>query len=323
VDLRPIFRTDDRSDISLIRHVPERGALYVFSASGDTYVIGELSDNGYGNGSSALFSMIRDGCGDKSESSSLPLFLELYRSVASVEENSFEVLAEKGDYYGAATKSSVRGTYISGVLSVNDDFGFWETIGWTQTCRDSRIVVAVKSGETAEEVLAKDWERYFEEPCTPYYGTTATLVVRDLDYFNLRGNHFMFKVELETQVSSNVPAVRDLSLVYRGKHSVFLFTNKIRIDGTRFGDAILTASSTLPVRTEIAFAVGSGESTSWEDYQIVELDRLAQVPDSYEKRMRVGIRLSSLDLTNVPVVHEFALSFGSDDEAELNLEGFR
>jgi hypothetical protein len=318
---RPIFRTDDRSDVSLISHSPDRGVLFTFSETGDAYAVSELADNAYGNGSTALYSAIRDGYGDVSDTSVLELALELYRSVASVTGSEFEVLASSGDYHSADTKKEVFGTYISDVLSVNDDFGYWKAISWTQTCRDSRVIVAVKSGNSREEVLAKDWERYFEEPCVQYYGHESTVVVKNLDFFNLKGSHFMFKIEMKTSVADRNPFVRDLSGTYVGKHSVFFFTNKIRIDGTRFGELIMTASSTLPARTEVSFGVGPGESVDWEDYRIVDLDRLNSVPAAFGKRMRVGIRLSSLDLVNVPVVHEFALSFESDDETQLNEEG--
>jgi hypothetical protein len=101
---------------------------------------------------------------------------------------------------------------------------------------------------------------------------------------------------------------------------VYFFTNKIRIDGSRFGEAILTveAGSTTPKMTEIRFAFGPGESTDWKDYVPVDIGRMASVPDAWGKRMRVGIRMSSLDTESVPVVHGFALEFESDAVTQIN-----
>lgn len=131
----------------------------------------------------------------------------------------------------------------------------------------------------------------------------------------------MFKVEMETTVSSDRPSVTDLKVSYAAKHSVYFFTNKIRIDSDGFKNVILTASHTSPVRTEVSFAVGPSESVSWDDYSIVNLGIIESVPASFGNGMRVGIRMSSFDGLNVPTVHEFALEFQGGDDRQINIEG--
>lgn len=315
----PILKTDDRSDVSLVEYAHGLGRLFTFSESGDTYILDRLPRNADNHGPVTVFSEIRDGLGDVSDVAVFDSIFELYRRVVDVNilDGDYTVAAT-GEYWSGQRKSKVSGTYISPVLSVNDDFGFWKSISWLQSCMDTRIVVAMKAGETEAEVLAKEWERYVERPCAYYGGYGESFVTFDLDYFNLRGGHFMFKVEMETEVEGAFSTVRDLVVSYAGKHSVFFFSNRIKIDGEDFGRMIVTASYTLPQKTEIAFGIGPGGSVDWKDYEIVDLDRLHLVPSSFGGVARIGIRLSSYDDSNTPVVHEFALSFESDGDNQLN-----
>ena len=319
---RPIFKTNNGSNISMLKYAIGHGVLYPVSEHGDVYKISELEDNAFGHGDRRVYTQILDGIGNRMDGPITDFTFELYRAVASVnqDEQDFTIVAENIDAWSAERKSVMTGIYVSDVLAAGEDFGYWKDIAWTQSCHDSRIVVAVKTGNTIEEVLAKDWERYFEEPCVPYYGgSSSTSVIKDLDFFNLRGTYIQFKVELTVEIGDGVPEVRDLVISYVGKHSVFFFTDKIRIErGTEFGNAIITASVTLPNRTEVVFAYGPGDSVDWSRYKVVESGRLVQIPASYRERMRVGIRFTSYDAVNAATVHEFAFSFDSDDENKIN-----
>jgi hypothetical protein len=312
--------TDDRSDINHLSFFSRRGFVLAFSDSGDTYRIDDIPGNAYGYGDLGVYASILDGFGWEWYINPLSLRLEKSNSCVKYDRNDFEVISEISGY-GCSGRSLVRGTYISDVLSVGDDFGFWKDLSWSQNLYGQRIVVAVKSGRTSEEVVGKDWERYFEVPSS-YYDYGAGQAARiDLDRFNLKGSHFMFKVQMETEVSSEKPVVTDLKVSYAAKHSVYFFTNKIRIDSEGFNNVIVTASHTSPIRTELSYAVGPSESVSWDEYSIVDLGSLEPVPASFGNGMRFGIRLSSFDAVNVPTVHEFAIEFAPDTDKQVNIEG--
>lgn len=314
--------TDDRSDLCHLSFFGDRNILLSFSESGDTYTIDEIPDNAYGYGDLAVYASVLDGLGWRWAIDPLVLRLEKSSSVIDYDSDSGYSVISEGNFHSATGKLVGRATYISDVLSVGNDFGFWKSISWTQLVHGERVVVAVKAGKTPEEVVSKDWERYFEVPTSYYdYPSGSTFAEIDLDRFNLSGSHFMFKVEMETRVSSSRPSVRDLRVAYAGKHSVLFFTNRIRIEASGFDNMILTASSTVPARTELSFAVGPGDSVDWADYRAIDLGEIANVPNSFGSRMRVGIRLASFDSVKYPTVHEFALEFSSDDDATVNLEG--
>ncbi len=312
--------TDDRSDIGHISYYGARNLLLAVSDSGDTYSINEVSDNVYGYGNVPVYGTILDGLGWEWVMDPVTLTLVKSDNVINASLDDFSIVSS-GSAYGTNGQAVGKATYISNILSVGDEFGFWKTLSWSQNLAEERVVVAVKSGNTVEEVTAKDWEVYFESPSSYYEYGAGSIAQVDLDRFNLKGSHFMFKVDMETRVSSNRPSVRDLKVSYSTKHSVFFFTNRIKVEAEGFNDMILTASSTLPSKTEVSFGVGPGSSIDWEDYTPVDLGKLVNIPKSFGNRSRVGIRLTSFDTVNVPIVHEFALEFNSDDDNQVNIEG--
>ena len=74
-------------------------------------------------------------------------------------------------------------------------------------------------------------------------------------------------------------------------------------------------------KTEVSFGIGPGNTVDWSKYKPLDLGEMANVPDSFGNRARIGIRLTSFDTINVPVVHEFALEFSADSDNQINIEG--
>jgi len=319
---RPIFKTDDNSSIGMLKYALGHGAVYPVTEFGDIYRISELENNAYGHGERRVYTQILDGIGNRMDGPITDFTFELYRAVVDLQSPSddFTIIAQNTDAWSAGRKTIVNGIYISDILATGEAFGYWKNLSWTQSCADSRVIVSIKTGHSVAEVEAKDWDRHFEEPCMPYYGgSSLTTVTRDLDYFNLRGEYIQFKIELITELNGDAPTVRDFTISYVGKHSVYFFTDRIRISrGDEFGNAIITASVTLPNKTEVALAFGPGDSVDWSDYEVIESGSIAQIPSDYSDMMRVGIRFTSQDAVNAATVHEFAFSFDSDDEEKVN-----
>lgn len=317
---KSLMFSDDGSDISHLSYSGGRNMLLAFSDTGDAYSIDEIPDNAYGYGDVNVYASILDGLGWEWSVQPSSVNLLLSDGVLDVSESSYEEIFS-GVAYGTGSKAVAEATYISDVLSVGDEFGYWKDISWTQDFNLGRVVIALKVGETAEEVIGKDWEYYYESPAS--YGSypSGTFASFDLDRFNLKGRHMMFKVEMEVTAVSGYASVMDFRIAYVTRHSVFFFTNSIKIESEGFDNMIVTASQTLPVRTEVAFGVGPANSSNWNDYIPVDLDRIESVPSSFGSRSKVGIRLTSFDLSAYPTVHEFALEFGADSDNKINQEG--
>jgi hypothetical protein len=181
--------TDDRSDLCHVSYYGARNMLIAISDSGDTYSVNEISDNVYGYGDLSVYGAILDGLGWEWTVDPLTLRLEKTNQVISSISENYSVIST-GVVYGARGKSSGKATYISDVLSVGDEFGFWKTLSWSQDLAGERVTVAVKVGNTEEEVISKDWERYFEVPSSYYSYSAGTYAQVDLDRFNLNGGHF-------------------------------------------------------------------------------------------------------------------------------------
>jgi hypothetical protein len=323
MEFRPILKTEDGSDVSFIRYVQSQGYVYALTLTGDIYRIDEIPDNAYGHGQRSIYAQILDGEGDFSDISFSDVFHELNNSIITTEfDDEFIIVADNISLYSATSRDTIRGIFTSDIIKTDEDFGFWKTIQWTQTCGlDNRVIVAVKVADTAEELSQKEWF-YIEHENTSYYGQSGTVEVsEDLDRFNVKGKLLRFKIELET-VSDNVPSVTDLSITYNGKHSVYFFTTKFRLEKNKGADQILlTASQTLPKLTEARFGMVEDNSVEWEDYTPIRLDQLTTIPSKFGDTLKIGIKMASQNLSAFPTVNEFAFTVQSEADNKLNEDG--
>jgi hypothetical protein len=241
---------------------------------------------------------------------------ELFDAVISANRDYFSAHKAVG-VYGAQSSALVYGKYVSEVLSPGDGFGYWRDISWVQsTPGNSFASISVKVADDIPTLLASDWMcRYSGDESYQY----ANRIILPLDKFNLHGRFMMFMAELSSDSPIDVPYVADMSVSYVGSHSVYFFSDSIRVESGYPENLILTASMSTPRKTEIVFGIGPGGSGDWKDYVPVDLDRISSISKSFGKRFKVGARLSSYDLADVPVIHEFALSFEAPTDNEVNL----
>lgn len=304
-------------DIRVMRYAPGLGALLVAADGLKVRRIDEFPQDAFGRGLTAVYAQIQDGNGHFAKRMTLPVYYDLYQSVVRLESGSvnFQVVKDEVLAHSVYRYAKVRGVYLSEVLKADEDFGFWKYVSWHQTGNVSRVVVALRTGTTEEECQEAEWW-YLSETSEAVYGNfpSGLDVVKDLDRFNITGRFIQFKIELETTISSDVPIVTDFVITYVGKHSVYFFTKKIKIGVSEARHLLLTASTTTPVKTEVRFGITDSNSADWEDYRIITLDRLVKLSDTFGKKIKVGIKLTSHDSVAYPIVEEFA--FLVDGEGE-------
>jgi len=309
--------TEDRSPITSISYDKWRGLAYVFSGTGDTYAVSSIPQS-YGKyGPSIIFSSIDDGNGDKTDTVSFNLVYELFDAVvaATVGVDGYSAFKQVGAY-SAESKGVAKGKYVSRVLSAGDGFGYWGDISWVQSTPGNSVVeVSVKVADDPSLLTSMPWMYKIGMKESYQYGNRISV---PLDRFNLRGRFMVFMVELVTELRTDVPYVANLDVSYFGSHSVYFFSDAIRISSGYPENLILIASMSVPKKTQVLFGVGPGGSGDWKDYVPIELDRISSIPKSFGRRFKVGARLSSYDLTDVPVINEFALSFEAPTDNEVN-----
>jgi hypothetical protein len=324
MSFRPIFKSQN-GNITDVKYFHGAGEVFIFSEEGVVSNINELPINPFGKGLNYVFAQIVNGEGDISSVANTSIYYDLYNAIvkSSGIGTGFDIIEENTDSFRVSKNTRATAVYTSDVLKADEDFGFWKSITWTQNSSHGRVVVALKVAETEADVIAKDWEYYISEEAEVAYGGYAlpsTFVVnKDLDRFNLKGRFMMFKVDLETETTIENPIVSEFIITYGGKHSVFFFTRKIKIEkNSNVDDMLLTASTSIPENTEIRFGVTSGNSSNWQDYKIIDLDKVEDLSTTWGSSVKVGIKLSSYSDVSVPVVQEIAFLLGADSDNVLD-----
>lgn len=314
----PIFKSNN-GNVSLLKYADGIGEVFVVTDTGNIVKIRSIPTNAYGTGLSEIFSQILDGDGSLSDIVYDYVYYDLYKAVASVFQNNFNVVKENVNAFGINKLDSIIGVYVSDVLVADEDFGFWKTISWTQNLNDGRVVVALKVSDSESELLAMDWQYYISLESPAYGQLGAFTISESLDRFNLKGRYMQFKVVLESYTSDSTPIVTDFVISYAAKHSVFFFTRKLKIDRKHnIGNILITSSYSEPQNTEIRFGITNSNSAEWQDYKIVNLNELITLSSNWGNVVKVGIKMSSYTETSYPVVQEFAFLLGSDNDNNLN-----
>jgi hypothetical protein len=72
---------------------------------------------------------------------------------------------------------------------------------------------------------------------------------------------------------------------------------------------------TEPKNTEIKFGIAGTNTSDWNDYSVVEMNKLFSLGNL--ERIKIGIKMVSYD-ENVPEISEFSLLTGSEKDNKLN-----
>jgi hypothetical protein len=196
-------------------------------------------------------------------------------------------------------------------VNIRNDFGLWKELTWEEVKpTGSEVTIFLRVSKTQEELLQAPWI-YSTSSVT---GETGT-ITRSLNNVGLKGQYLQVKVEMQVDVKDIAPSVTNVTIKYSSKNSSYFFTNKFTID---FDDpakkGLLTATISQPSNTEIQFGIASGNTTDWDQYQVIMPDRFF---DMDNEEFKVGIKFTSYD-TSLPLVHEFAVIAGGEILKGLN-----
>ncbi len=317
---KPIFKSE-YGDINLLKYVNGSGTLFVATENGGIVSIKDIPNNYAGYGLNNVFAQSVNGDGDITELLSNSVFYDLYDIISKVNINKeIEIIKEEVNAFGINTSKKVYGVYVSETLMAEEDFGFWKEISLNQISNGGRIIIALKVDEDKDRLKEKDWEYYFGFD-NQYGYSNGENYIKSLDRFNLKGRFLQFKVTLEIDDINHNPYVNEIIISYHTKKSVFFFTRKLKFDKKdNINDIIITSTYYEPRNTEILFGVTNDNSTDWSDYTILEKDRIKKLSDVWGHDIKIGIKMSSLGVGEVPVVDEFGVLFNTNKNKLINKE---
>jgi len=209
----------------------------------------------------------------------------------------------------------VIGEFLGPIIHVKEDLGFWKQIYWTETKPDNTdIIISIRSGNSSEELLNAPWKFSFISEIGE-----ANPIVRNFNNITIKGQYLQLKVRMITKSKDITPIVSNVTIKYSTKQASYFFTTKFSFEKNSVpNNGLLVANITEPQNTEVKIGVNSTNSNDWEDYQVVDPDKLFTLTDSNMQNIKVGIKFISYD-TNIPEVAEFALFVGGEKVKILSI----
>jgi hypothetical protein len=307
-----MLKLNEGAEITSLLYDLSRNVVLIGVSDGRIIKMSQLASTGFLTGNRSVFAQVRDGFGNVSEAVWSNILYALHNKILEILENKSAAswkTVEKP--FSADSPRSVFGTFTSPVLWAGGDFVRWGNLVWSQSVVASTTVkVAARVASSSGDILNRDWT---------YFSGTGATVTRSLDNFNPLGSYIQLMVTMGTDVASQTPEVMSLSASYDTEFATYFFTTKMIMEkNTKLDSGLITGHMTAPQNTEIKFGIASTNTADWHDYTVVELDKAFSIPESFNNKVKIGIKLISRSPVASPVVDEFAVSFGAEKDNLLN-----
>ena len=304
----PILKLAEENITSLF-YDSDRDVALVGLSTGRILMISALASTAYSAGSRRMYAQAEDSFGNLSSTSSTPITYALWKQILHVAEGKGRQASKSVKAYGASLRETVSAVFITPVLFAGDDFERWHTILWDQVPGQGEVTVFIRAAVSETALVETGWKVFREEGSGSFS--------KSLDDICQNGPWAQAKVEMRS--SSGSPSIGSLGIFYGTKHASYFFTTKLVLEkGSNATSGLVTASATKPANTEVVFGIAPSNTADWKEYQVVELDKVFQMPDGAGDRFKVGIKLVSYDTSSVPEVDEFAISIGAEKDNLLN-----
>lgn len=306
----PILELPNNEKITSLFPCPVENVLLIGTSHGRILRQTKLSKNVYGTGARMISTQMTDGYGNFSPVFMGDLFYAFHDQIVQVnEDKNIASLKNKILVLATSQNQEMKGLFTSPILWGGNDFGYWESIYIEQNCPDDcETEFFLRTAAIEVEVAKQNW-------LSVYKGREDTKELA----FDLRGNYLQIKAELSTDVNKKKPYIYKIIVSYRTKHAVYFFTNKFSLErDTNLARGLFSASYIQPAATEIRFGITSENTSDWDQYTILDLDQVIDLPEGIQDSFKIGIKLISASTVNSPTVDEFAFVFEGAKKNQLN-----
>ena len=269
-----------------------------------------ITINGFLTGNRLVYADVFDGCGYMGSAQTVFTYA-MYKKLIELDENK---VVKKWKYFQDITAiktEKITAMFLGPVMNIRNDFGFWKELTWEETKpTGANITIFLRAAETEEQLLQQPW----------IYSTSSTtgeigVITRSLNNVGLSGQYLQVKIEIEVNIKDVVPLVTNVTLKYSARNSSYFFTNNFSLDvDNPVQKGLITATISQPANTEIQFGVASENTSDWNEYQLITLNKTFTLNN---KEMKIGIKFTSYD-SSLPEVSEFAIITGGETLKVLN-----
>jgi hypothetical protein len=266
----------------------------------------------YLTGQRTIYANVLDGFENESNTFSTDVTYALYKKIAEVNSNKVIEKWKFASPTSAIVTEKINGVFISPIMHVKEDFGFWKELIWQEEKpSDTDIVISLRASTSYDDILSKKWQYSFKSN-----NGEDGIITRYLNDIALSGQYIQVKVDMFTNKKSVSPVVSTITLKYSTKQASYFFTTKFSLgqETTGSDNGIMVAKITEPINTEVKFGISNKESSNWKDYTVIEPDKIFSVENM--SNVKVGIKFISYD-ESIPEVAEFSMLLGSDSKKVL------
>lgn len=213
------------------------------------------------------------------------------------------IFSLKGDnrFFSADKIEEEKGVYVSEIFDGTNDLVKWDTLSWRATeMNNTKVYVYIRSSSSENDILLENWNG-------PYTIEQAN----DLDISRFSGQFIQFKVELLSYQKGISPLFHSATIKSITSESIHFYTTNFVLED-RVTKGILTSKKMVPISADVVFGINTTNSVDWNDYQVVEENRLFNV-NQIGENIRVGIKLISPNRNiGEPTIFDEYGPYGSD-----------
>jgi len=267
--------------------------------------------NAYLTGERSIYAQVQDAFGQTSGIGWSNLLYRLSNKILRLNNASVVNSYDAKLPFSATQTSSVIGVFTSPVLFAGSDFGYWDQLIYAQSALpNTKIRIGIRVGNTEQICLSATW-RYFE--------SQNENVTVDLSGFNQSGAYIQSQIELTTLAKNLTPLVSSLTLSFKTRYAVYLFTRRFDLDSnTNLKSGIITANITSPLHTKVIFGISGKDSNDWSEYTPVTIDESFAMPESIKSSIKIGVKMASEISTDYASVAGFSIMLSGDVENQIN-----
>lgn len=309
----PILKLGNGEEVRTLFRDGADGPVLVGTSSGRILLIRHLTTNAYMMGNRTAYAQIMNGVGGASQVSTFNFKHGIQDKI--VEMTSGITVTRWKDVklpLGAEAHKTVSGIFTTPVLWAGEDFGWWGDMSWVQTLNpDCRVAVSLRIATSKEALLSSVWRTHESQGDGAQSWT--------IDEMSTAGGYAQVRIVMESAVTGSTPNVSNLVIPYYARHASYFFLTKLSMKkGTAIKGGLLTASVSVPKNTAVKWGISGGNSQKWENFSIMEPDKLFALASNFGDRMKIGAKLLSYDDERYPSINEFSVAFDSDMDNLVN-----
>jgi len=277
--------------------------LLLGTSKGRILSASNIDTNSYLTGDRHIYGQIKDSYNHISKDVSSPIFYALYQKLLKINQNKeIEGSIFKRNVIVDYTED-ISGVFISDAFYLQEEGSFWTTLMWEEISNEQQIKIYLRFGDSLEELYQKQWGKSYESD-----GENG-VIIKNLDNIINKGRYAQIKCELIASKEQS-PEILNVSIGYTAKNASYFFTTLFSlVNEANAKNALITGTISEPSETEIVFGVNNKDSSDWNDYKEVPLNKLFSL-ENWEN-LKVGIKFISYG-ENFASASEFSIITGSE-----------